>query len=542
MKRTAVFFFLILFVPPVLCQTLFTEVSKQAGLTYIYPGNDNQEVGGGVIVFDVNNDGWDDFFQAGGVFASKLWINKRGRFVDAGKAYGLDTLAKMYIQGGAAADYNNDGYEDLFLCNFGKGMRHGDDENPVLLLNQRGKRLVPVFLQTFTTPGNYTSCTWGDYNNDGYVDLYLTDYVYQMNNLRDSMLVPYGYDPVCMDNKFYKNSNGKGFVEAAQQYQLADKGCGLASMFTDYDRDGDVDLLLLNDFGSWNHLGNRLYRNNYPDDSFTDQSDTLGFYNEMYGMGIGAGDYDCDGDLDYYLTNIGSNYLYNNQPGRWQEGAAAAGVDNTYVENKVNGSAWSGLFADFDYDGWVDLYVSKGKLETLTPATVVADPNKLFMNLRNGRFADVSAQSGVNDLLSHRGAAVLDYDHDGDLDILSSVVKLHWAAFGGHDQKLKLYRNNIGKQQHWIALKLVGTGGINKSAIGASVLLQQGTYRQLKEVDGGSGHGSQSTRTVYFGLGKQTRAQQLSIRWPGNRVTRLKDLAADHVYTVNPAGTVTVLY
>lgn len=520
----------------------FTEVSNRVGLTYIYPGNDNQEVGGGVVVLDVNNDGWDDFFQAGGVFPSKLWINKKGTFIDATKDYKLDLLRSLYVQGGAAADFNNDGYEDLFLCNFGKGMRHGDNQNPVLLMNVKGTHFLPVFVKSFSVPGNYTSCTWGDYNNDGFADLYVTDYVHRMNNLRDTAEQPIGYNPICNENKFYINQGGKGFREAAAAFGLNNKGCGLACMFTDYDRDGDVDLMLLNDFGSWNQLGNQLYRNNYPDTSFTELSRSSGFYNELYGMGIGAGDIDNDGDLDYYITNIGQNYLYRNTNGILEDVAPGMGVDNTFVSGTLRGSAWSGLFIDFNNDGLTDLYVAKGKLETLTPKTIVKDPNKLYRNQGNNRFIDVSDSSGVNDILSHRGAALFDFDHDGDLDIVSSVIKLHWAELGGLDQKLKLFRNNNNKKNNWIGFKLKGAGRINQSALGASVTVEASGLIQIKEVDGGSGHASQSSRILYFGLGNIKSIDRITIRWPGSKTTVLKKLTPGKVYTVLPTGLTGILY
>lgn len=520
----------------------FTEVSNQAGLTYIYPGNDNQEVGSGVVVLDVNNDGWDDFFQAGGVFPSKLWINQKGIFTDGTSLYKLELLKGLYIQGGAAADFNNDGFEDLFLCNFGKGMRHGDNQNPLLLMNVKGRYFQPVLTTTFSLPGNYTSCAWGDYNNDGFVDLYITDYIHRMHNLRDSSGQATGYNPDCNENKFYINTGGRHFKEAAKQFGLNNNGCGLACMFTDYDQDGDADLLLLNDFGEWNHKGNQLFRNDYPKNRFTEISQAAGFYNEIYGMGIGAGDIDNDGDLDYYVTNIGQNFLYLNNKGQLTDIARETGVDNTFVTDSIRGAAWSGLFFDMNNDGLQDLYVTKGKLETLTPPTVVKDPNKLYLNKGAAVFEDISAWSGVDDVLSHRGAALIDYDHDGDLDIISSVIKLHWSDLGGLDQKLKLFRNDQPTKNNWIGIKLKGEGRINSSCMGASITLKSGGMLQVKEVDGGSGHGSQSTRTLYFGLGKATVIDRIVINWPGGRTKQLTNLKPGNVYEINTSGKKRVIY
>ena len=518
------------------CAQTFKEVSNQLGLNYIYPGNDNQEVGSGVVVLDVNNDGWDDFFQAGGVFPSKLWINKKGKFADATADYKLQTLNSLYIQGGAAADFNNDGFEDLFICNFGKGMRHGDDQNPVLLMNVGGKYFQPVFTDVFNSPGNYTSCTWGDYDNDGFVDLYVTDYVAIMNNPTDSNGRAIGYNPTCNENKLYKNLGGKGFKEVGAALGLNDQGCGLACSFTDYDNDGDVDLLLLNDFGQWTHLGNLFFRNDFPEKKFTEISKINGFYNEMFGMGIGAGDVDNDGDLDYYITNIGQNFLYQNNKEGFTDMALQLKVDNTWVTDSLRGTAWSGLFLDVDNNGFQDLYVSKGNLNNLTPKVVIKDPNKLFLNLGHNKFTDVSATSGVADVLSHRGAALLDVDHDGDVDIISSVIKMQWSDFGNLDQKLKLFRNDHKNNNQWIGFRLTGTGSINSSALGASVTIQAGGLLQIKEVDGGSGHGSQSSKTIYFGIGNNKRAEAVSIRWPGGKTIKLQNVKAGKLYAIDSDG------
>ncbi len=535
MKKCIAFFVALFFLLQLHAQK-FAEVSSKVGLNYIYPGNDNQEVGSGIVVFDVNNDGWDDFFQAGGVFQSKLWINKKGKFIDATKEFGLDTLQGFYIQGGAAADFNNDGYEDLFICNQGIGRRQGDEKGPVLLMNVEGKYFKPVFTQTFSKPGNYTSCTWGDYNNDGFVDLFVTDYVDRMHEIRDSLNKPIAYDPRCNENKFYINERGKGFREAAASLGLNNKGCGLACAFTDYDNDGDVDLMLLNDFGEWNHLGNQLYRNDYPENHFTEVSSESVFYKEMYGMGVGPGDYDNDGDLDYFITNIGENFMFQNNGNSFTEIAKQLSIDNTFVKDSIRGSAWSGIFVDIDNDTDLDLYVTKGYLQTMIPKTVIKDPNKLYLNLGNKTFKEISASAGVDDMLSHRGAGLIDFDHDGKVDILSSVIKVNRSEFANIDQKLKLFRNENNIANNWIGFKLKGTRKINNSCIGCSVTIQTDSLVQMKEMDGGSGHGSQGSKFIYFGLGQIKKLEKATIKWTVNGTTILKNLKPNRVYEISETG------
>lgn len=487
--------------------------------------------GGGVLVIDVNNDGWEDVFQSGGVFNSKLWINQKGQFVDGTEEYKLDALYGYFIQGAISADYDNDGFIDMMIVNFGKGIGRGDKHSPALMRNVRGEYFELIDLSDVIEPGNYASACWGDFNMDGFSDIYLANYVSSMGGIRDSNGREIGYDPVCFENKLLLNNGGKGFTECSAKYGLNDGGCGLAASFTDVDNDGDPDLLLLNDFGEWTGIGNQYYENNYPEESFTNKTIESGFGIKMYGMGIGQGDYDNNADLDYYLTNIGRNYLMNYENGKFTDVAKELEIDLTYVRDTVRGTSWSGLFFDMEFDGDLDLYVSKGNVAALVPKTSVKDWNVLFEN-RDGEFVDASDSSGVNDLLSHRGAVIFDYDHDGDLDIISSVVKLPWGAFANLDQKIKLYQNEM-KVGNWIGIRLRGADGLNADCFGCKAIFKQGGKSMMREVDGGSGQASQSTRILYFGLNDANVLEELTIHWLGGEITVLKDLIGGKVYEIS---------
>jgi hypothetical protein len=514
---------------------LFKEVSNEIGLDYYFPGIGNQVVGAGITVIDINNDGWEDLFQSGGVFASKLWINQKGKFVDKSKEYGLEVLDKYFVQSAVAADFNNDGFEDLFLSNFGAAKFGGDHLSPLLLMNEGGKKLVPVCRDRINIPGNYSAASWGDYNLDGFVDIYLANYIGIMNHSYDTITLKHGYEPHCMGNKFYKNINGTVFVDETNRLNLGDEGCGLATTFSDFDHDGDPDLLLLNDFGAWNHMGNLLYRNEFPQDSFTEISKSIGFYKEIYGMGIGPGDFDQDGDLDYYITNIGENYLFRNDAGKFRNVALDLGIDSKMVNDSLYSTSWSGLFFDYDNDADLDLYLNKGNTLAITPKTAVLDPNKIFIH-QDGKFMDLSKGSGIDDSLSHRGAAMLDFDHDGDLDIVSTVLKLPWALYGGMDQKIKFYKNLNKSKNKWIAIQLIGDGKVNRSCIGCSVTLNDGKTTMIKEISAGTGHGSQSTRMLYFGLGKRKKAVNLTIRWTDGQKDQITIKKFNSLYAIRVGG------
>lgn len=512
----------------------FKEVSSEVGLDYIYPGNDFQMVGGGLMVIDVNNDGWEDFFQSGGVFDSKLWLNNKGKFTDATSDYGLDALKGYFIQGAFCADFDNDGFQDFFIVNFGAGMSRGDKMSPVLLRNINGESFEVIKMENTIEPGNFSSACLGDVNNDGFVDIYLTNYVATMGSISDSNGVEIGYNPRCYDNKLLINDHGNGFYEQAKLYGIDDGGCGLSASFTDVDQDGDVDLLLLNDFGVWTGLGNKFFRNEYPENKFTDLSEEYGFAREMYGMGIGQGDYDEDGDLDYYVTNIGQNCLFQNSKNGFRELGKELNLDNTFAYDSVFGTSWSGLFFDVEFDGDLDLYISKGNVATLVPKAALSDKNRFFLN-NDGDFEDHTSGSGVGDILSHRGAIIFDFDHDGDLDIVSSIVKLPWSAFAKRDQKIKLYENR-SDAQNWIGIKLVGEDGINRDCFGSSILFEQDGKMMLREVDGGSGLSSQSSRIIYYGIGKSRKLQKATINWTNGSQTKLKNLKANCIYELTSSG------
>jgi len=527
-----------IFVENELSAQYFEEVSDELGVDYIYPGNDFQMVGGGLMVIDVNNDGWEDFFQSGGVFDSKLWLNQGGKFVDATSDFGLDALKGYFVQGAFCADFNNDGYQDFFVVNYGTGMSRGDKKSPALLKNIDGTHFELISIDLLE-PGNFSSACLGDVNNDGWVDVYLTNYVASMGALYDSNGVEVGYNPTCYDNKLLINTNGEGFTEQAEFYGVHDGGCGLSASFTDFDQDGDVDLMLLNDFGEWTGKGNRFFRNDFPEKSFSDVTAQYQFGKEMYGMGIGQGDFDEDGDLDYYITNIGQNYLFQNEGSTFRDVAKELNLDNTFAYDSVFGTSWSGLFFDFEFDGDLDFYLSKGNVATLVPKAALSDANRFFLN-EDGIFVDETSKSGVGDILSHRGSIIFDYDRDGDLDIISSVVKLPWSAFAKKEQKIKIYENKT-HAGNWIGIKLVGDKNINRDGFGSSVLFEHEGRKMLKEVDGACGLSSQTTRIIYFGLGESKRMEKATINWSNGDVTELNRYRANRVYEVTNSGKVRVI-
>jgi len=520
----------------------FTEVSNQVGIDYQYPGLDVQEIGAGITILDVNNDGWDDIFQAGGIFPSKLWLNKKGKFIDATNEYGLNVIDSIFVQGAVSGDFDNDGYTDLFIANMGIPPHRGDNHPPILLKNVKGKAFKVVLQNSFTQKGNYPGATWGDINNDGFLDLFVVNYVEEIGNTFDSLGNANAYTPFCLPNQLFLNNSGLSFKNVAKEFNLDNEGCGLACCFTDFDNDNDIDLILLNDFGHFNGIGNRIYRNEFPKQQFIDLSDSLNFYDEFYAMGVGPGDFNNDGKLDYYLTNIGRNRLMTNQLNGFFDVAQKLNVDTQFHHESVLSTSWSGIFFDAENDGDQDLFVAKGYLESME-SNAVLDQNKFFINDGNGNFEDRSILSQLNDSIVQRGAATLDYNHDGYLDLVTGVIKDTRSELARTSQKIKLYRNDSDKQNNWIGFKLIGSENVNSDCIGCSVTIKMKNGAiQIKEVDGGSGHNSQSTKVLYFGLGEQKCAKNITIQWLGNSEQEIKELKSGRVYEVKLNGKIKKIY
>lgn len=510
----------------------FTEVSDSVGLTYSYPGMSNFQIGGGVTVFDFNNDGWDDIFQSGGIFPSKLWRNNRGRFTDFTDSAALDKLTSYYINGAIAADFNNDGWEDLFVYNFGIGQNKGDKKFPLLLYNHQGK-----FTETaegFSSLGFFTSAAAADVNNDGLLDIYITNYVNQMELLENNNFQPIGYNPQGMDNKLYIQQNDGSFKERAALYNVADSGCGLACMLVDINGDFKPDILLSNDFGEWTGLGNKCYVNKSNLGLFIDLSDSLGFNAHIYGMGIGMTDVNANGKYEFYFSNIGEDLFLTQTNGKWV--------------NKINGffpsadtskltTSWSPIFFDMDNDGDDDLYLTHGNVESYIPKTIMLDSNRVFENLGDGHFVEVTQNSVLRCPMSHRGAAKIDYDRDGDIDLVSLPLKLPFGQFANFKQRLQLYRNN-NTSGNWINIILKGKNGVNPDAINATVKLTQGSHTRIKQKICGEAHASQSSQVMHFGLGETKLVEKIEIQFNSKLKYRFTNLEVNNTYVISSNGSI----
>jgi hypothetical protein len=211
--------------------------------------------------------------------------------------------------------------------------------------------------------------------------------------------------------------------------------------------------------------------------------------------------------------------------------AISLNVDLGIVTPTLTGTSWSGLFFDMENDGDVDLYITKGYLESLENV-VIKDENTLFENKGDGTFIDKSKGSGLNDSLAQRGAAFIHFNQYGKLDIVTNELKLGRSEFAKTDQKIKLFNNLSPSTNNWVAIKLVGSGTFNFSCVGCSVSLYAGEQIQIREVDGGTGHSPLSSKTLYFGLGENSEASNITIQWLGGNTTHLAKLKAGKIHTI----------
>jgi len=451
---------------------LFTDVASSAEV-------DDENRGCGVAFGDYDNDGDQDIYIANGrTDANALYQNNGdGTFTDVTDIAGVGD--SRYGAGVAFGDYDNDGDLDIYLSIY-------EDTN-VLYRNKGDRTFTDATGEAGISGGDAgEGVTWGDYDNDGDLDLYV------MTRYDGGIL--------------YRNNGNGTFTNVTQEVGVSNSGGqGWGVAWGDYDNDGDLDLYVVRKAYFGENSGNLLYCND-GDGTFTDVTAQAGVGDVGESLSCAFGDYDNDGDLDLYVTNQSSqsDVLYrNNGNGTFTDVTQEAGVVNTNDGREV-------AFGDFDNDGYLDIYV-----------TNTYQANILFHNNGNGTFTDIAQMAGV-DCTKPGGAITLgDYDNDGDLDIYLGV-------FGGNRANV-LYRNK-GNDNHWLVVKTKGVVS-NRDGIGARVRIVAGEISMIREVSGGSGYLSQNSLPVEFGLGSYPQADTITVSWPSGIVDTFYAAMANKFYT-----------
>lgn len=526
--------------------TQFKDVGREAGLIepVIYGGVASKKYiletnGCGVAFYDYDHDGWQDLFVAGGTrleghpgrTSIRMYRNNRdGTFTDVTRRAGLERIA--WVSGVAIGDFDNDGRDDLFLSCWGQNILYRNNGDGTFTDVTKSAGLV-------SSEDRWNAgCTFVDYDRDGNLDLFISEYL--KFDLRTTPLpgktencswkgIAVNCGPKGLPtgrNRLYRN-NGKGtFTDVSEASGIAKVHgrYGMTAVAADFDDDGWPDI-----FVACDSTPSVLYRNK-RDGTFEDVALEAGVaYNEdgreQAGMGVAVGDVRNTGRLDIFKTHFADDtpaMYFNNGKGTFTDvtGHAGLGGFNRYV-------GWGTGMADFDNDGWMDLLWVNGnvypEIEKIFEQYKYANPRILLRNQGNGTFADWSERggSGITDRHASRGCAFGDFDNDGDVDVL--VMNMN--------EPPSLLRNDVRNGNHWLKLKLVGTRS-NRTAIGASVVLTAGGRRQRQDVLGQSSFYSQNDLRLHFGLGSETAAQAIEIRWPCGLRETYRDVKGDRILTL----------
>ena len=506
----------------------FNEVSNASGINHLY--EQSNDMGGGAVFFDYDNDGWEDIYITNGKGKDHLYKNLGDGSFSLQTGTWLDITEQFYTVAVVSGDVNNDGYRDLYVTTW-KGQNNVGDLKRNLLFINNGNG---TFTEQGVTAGlSEASFTMGaamlDYNKDGYLDIYMVNYVQNHVFLYDSSNEIDGFDHDCYENHLYKNNGDGTFTEVAVSLGVNNNGCALAVMPTDFDLDNDTDIYIANDFGEF-VVPNTALKNNYPTNSFSDVSVSSNMNVGIYGMGIAYADIDKDSDYDYYITNLGRNVLLKNDGNQnFSDVTTSAGVENTYSEGSSTlfTTGWGAAFIDVNNDTWQDLFVANGRVPAVDfIATGENDPNKLYINNGNSSFTDISVAAGINDSNRGRGMAFSDYDKDGDIDVLVVVQDGSVNA----NAKTTLYQNQLNPNgtdgKNWSQITLKGSS-INKDAMGTRVELTVNGDKLLQEVHGQGSHASQSSLTLHFGLAANTTIDEMKVFWSATDIQTFTNLAAN---------------
>jgi enediyne biosynthesis protein E4 len=536
---------------------ILKDVAREAHLDFLQVcGGDTSKkyiletTGSGVAFIDYDNDGWLDIFLVNGsrlddsatkyAPTNQLFHNNRdGTFTDVTARAGLTRTG--WGQGVCVGDYDNDGYEDIFVTFWGEDV----------LYHNNGDGTFTEVSHKAGVAGDgsrwSTGCAFLDYDRDGKLDLFVTHYVnFSLANAKDP-----GSNPYCIyrelavncgprglngeTSTLYRNNGDGTFTDvSAHSGILKPSGYfGLGVLVADFDNDGWPDIYVASD-----STPSLLFMNNH-DGTFREEATLRGVAfseegMEQAGMGVSAADYDHDGWLDILKTNFSDEVvnLYHND--------GKAMFTNISESAKVNTQThlvgWGCGFFDPDNDGFADLLYVNGhvypELERIHSDTTYRQPRVLYRNLGEGRFEDVSklAGSAIDTLSTGRGCAFGDFNNDGCVDV---VINNQNAT----PSLIQVSRQN---HNHWINIKLTGTQS-NRSAIGARLKCVAGTLSQIDEVRSGGSYLSQNDLRIHFGLAEHATIDRLEIRWPSGSVDRLRTIPANQFVGVEEGGRLTTL-
>jgi enediyne biosynthesis protein E4 len=516
----------------------FTNVTAAAGIKFVhFKGNkgisiNREEFGPGACVADFDGDGWPDIYFVNGrdlydrgisVTNALYHNNGDGTFSDVTEKAGVPGTG--YGLGCVWGDFNNDGFPDLFVTQYGRNVLYRNNGNGTFtdITDKAGV--------AGTESGAFHSgATFFDYDRDGWLDLYVGSYVTlgekrycQLGEMLSSC-APSEYRG--SQDALYHNNHDGTFTNVTVAAKISQpEGKNLSVAAADYDDDGWPDLFVAND-----GLNAYLYHNErngtFKETGLVSGMAVTAQGRVMAAMCISLGDYDNDGRLDLYISDFqrSSDHLWHNEgKGLFDEVSEQTGI--TRPTRDV--LSFGGGFFDYDNDGWLDILIANGhvypEVEQATPGTHYKQTNSLFHNEGNGRFTEVSRSSGNGFAAPYvgRGAAFADFDNDGFVDVV--------VANNG-DSPLLLH-NNGGNGNHFLNFKLTGTKS-NHDAMGARIRVVAGATSQIREIAGGGSYLSQSDLRANFGMGKAQRAETVEVTWPSGQKQIFRDIDVDKFYWI----------
>src|ERR1700732_1028080 len=519
----------------------FVDVAAKAGLRApnVFGGVDTkkyiiEKTGTGVAIFDFDNDSWPDIFLVNGTTLEKVPAGKAptshlyhnnhdGTFTDVTAKSGLGHSG--WGQGVCVGDYDNDGWEDLYVTYYGKNV----------LYHNNGDGTFTDISEKAGVAGSGKSwgngCAFVDYDRDGHLDLMVANYVdldlYRAPCVWKGVPVMCGPQGLPAAKNILYHNNGNGTFEDVSKKSHIDQADGHYSLSVstlDYDDDGWPDI-----FVACDSTASILYHNN-RDGTFTDVAITAGAaFNEdgraQAGMGSTVADYNGDGKLDIFKTNFSDDTatLYrNNGNGTFDDVTYPAGLG---LNTKYLG--WGAMFFDFDNDGWPDLLLVNGHVYPAVDSQhlrrTFPGPRTLYHNNGDGKFTDISASAGpgITKAMSSRGLAIGDLWNDGRL---SAVVR-------NINAPPSLLVNEVRTAHHWVAFRALGTKS-NRDGIGARIRVKTGTRTLVDEVRSGSSFDSNKDMRVHFGLGSAAKIDWVEVRWPSGLLEKFENLGVDGVRTI----------
>ena len=508
----------------------YQEIIRYTGIDFVHSIGDDEltniveSSGGGASFLDYNQDGYIDLYICSGTWLegvskgpkpdklpeNHLYRNRQdGTFEDVTKKAGVG--GPWYTMGVTVGDFNNDGYPDLYLSNYGSN---------VLLKNNGNGTFSDVTKRANVGGENEFSvgAVWLDYDNDGLLDLYVGNYLnfdpeYKYFYAPDGFPGPMAYDS--QKDVLYHNKGDGIFKDVTESMGIIDvDGRAMGVGAADYDIDGFVDIYVAND-----HTLNYLFHNQ-GGKRFIDRGTMTGTAFSQAGeatvsMSVDFADFNNDGLLDMFVSDDTYCSLYKNE---------GNGVfsDKSYISGLATVCAqfvgWSSSFVDYDNDGDVDIFKTNGALKHL-----YGHEDQLLENIGGEKFADVSLERGEYFKKEYvgRGACMGDYDNDGDMDVL--IVNLNDSC--------RFLRNNKGNQNNWLILNLTGTSS-NRDGIGARIKISSDGKEQITQKKSTTGYLSQNDPRIHFGLGKCEMVERIEINWPSGKIQVLEDVSANQILEV----------